>query len=119
MASEPKEDRVHFLVLTDVCGDRTYGVVAQYYRPLHVGVPATAPRSWVGRRSTANPHPVPPEGHATPPPVHALPLGRPVPDAPHRWTHAAGVLYGLASPVTVPSARARGARAGLPPSRAA
>lgn len=27
---------MHFLVLTDVCGDRTYGVVAQYYRPLHV-----------------------------------------------------------------------------------
>ncbi|XP_007938758.1 DENN domain-containing protein 3 [Orycteropus afer afer] len=35
MASEPKEDYVHFLVLTDVCGNRTYGVVAQYYRPLH------------------------------------------------------------------------------------
>uniref|UniRef100_A0A673VP42 UDENN domain-containing protein n=1 Tax=Suricata suricatta TaxID=37032 RepID=A0A673VP42_SURSU len=34
VASEPKEDSVHFLVLTDVCGDRTYGVVAQYYRPL-------------------------------------------------------------------------------------
>ncbi|EHB17990.1 DENN domain-containing protein 3 [Heterocephalus glaber] len=36
VASEPKEDHVHFLVLTDVCGNRTYGVVAQYYRPLHV-----------------------------------------------------------------------------------
>uniref|UniRef100_A0A8C0QMI9 DENN domain-containing protein 3 n=2 Tax=Canis lupus familiaris TaxID=9615 RepID=A0A8C0QMI9_CANLF len=36
VASEPKEDCVHFLVLTDVCGNRTYGVVAQYYRPLHV-----------------------------------------------------------------------------------
>ncbi|XP_013011581.1 DENN domain-containing protein 3 isoform X1 [Cavia porcellus] len=35
VASEPKEDHVHFLVLTDVCGNRTYGVVAQYYRPLH------------------------------------------------------------------------------------
>uniref|UniRef100_A0A8P0PHV6 DENN domain containing 3 n=1 Tax=Canis lupus familiaris TaxID=9615 RepID=A0A8P0PHV6_CANLF len=35
VASEPKEDCVHFLVLTDVCGNRTYGVVAQYYRPLH------------------------------------------------------------------------------------
>lgn len=35
MASEPKEDGVHFLVLTDVCGTRTYGVVAQFYRPLH------------------------------------------------------------------------------------
>lgn len=35
VASEPEEDRVHFLVLTDVCGNRTHGVVAQYYRPLH------------------------------------------------------------------------------------
>ncbi|XP_040149519.2 DENN domain-containing protein 3 isoform X6 [Ictidomys tridecemlineatus] len=35
IASEPKEDQVHFLVLTDICGNRTYGVVAQYYRPLH------------------------------------------------------------------------------------
>ncbi|XP_037022571.2 DENN domain-containing protein 3 isoform X1 [Artibeus jamaicensis] len=35
VASEPKEDCIHFLVLTDVCGNRTHGVVAQYYRPLH------------------------------------------------------------------------------------
>ncbi|XP_032981773.1 DENN domain-containing protein 3 isoform X2 [Rhinolophus ferrumequinum] len=35
VASEPKEDGVHFLVLTDVCGTRTHGVVAQFYRPLH------------------------------------------------------------------------------------
>lgn len=62
MASEPKEDRVHFLVLTDVCGDRTYGVVAQYYRPLHVGVPATAPRSWVGAPFHCEPPPRPPGG---------------------------------------------------------
>uniref|UniRef100_G1QLP1 DENN domain-containing protein 3 n=1 Tax=Nomascus leucogenys TaxID=61853 RepID=G1QLP1_NOMLE len=34
VATEPQEDCVHFLVLTDVCGNRTYGVVAQYYRPL-------------------------------------------------------------------------------------
>nr|XP_044999691.1 DENN domain-containing protein 3 isoform X2 [Jaculus jaculus] len=34
-ASEPREDSVHFLVLTDICGNRTYGVVAQYCRPLH------------------------------------------------------------------------------------
>ncbi|XP_074120769.1 DENN domain-containing protein 3 isoform X2 [Sminthopsis crassicaudata] len=34
VAPEPKEDRVHFLVLTDVCGNRTYGVVAQYYKPV-------------------------------------------------------------------------------------
>lgn len=32
VASEPQEDRIHFLVLTDVCGNRTYGVVVQYYR---------------------------------------------------------------------------------------
>lgn len=42
MASEPKEDAVHFLVLTDVCGNRSYGVVAQYYRPLHVRGPSAA-----------------------------------------------------------------------------
>ncbi|KAM5210866.1 DENN domain-containing protein 3 isoform 1-T3 [Hipposideros larvatus] len=35
VASEAMEDCVHFLVLTDVCGNRTYGVVAQFYRPLH------------------------------------------------------------------------------------
>ncbi|XP_059528413.1 DENN domain-containing protein 3 isoform X1 [Myotis daubentonii] len=35
VAWEPQEDRVHFLVLTDVCGNRTYAAVAQYYRPLH------------------------------------------------------------------------------------
>ncbi|KAM8785713.1 DENN domain-containing protein 3 isoform 2-T2 [Rhynchonycteris naso] len=35
VASEPKEDYVHFLVLTDICGNRTYGVVARFYRPLH------------------------------------------------------------------------------------
>nr|KAF6300400.1 DENN domain containing 3 [Myotis myotis] len=35
VAWEPQEDHVHFLVLTDVCGNRTYAAVAQYYRPLH------------------------------------------------------------------------------------
>ncbi|XP_006830790.1 PREDICTED: DENN domain-containing protein 3 [Chrysochloris asiatica] len=35
VSPEPKEDCIHFLVLTDVCGNRTYGVVAQYYRPVH------------------------------------------------------------------------------------
>lgn len=43
MASEPKDDSFHFLVLTDVCGNRTYGAVAQYYRPLHVGGAAPSP----------------------------------------------------------------------------
>jgi hypothetical protein len=46
VASEPKEDCVHFLVLTDVCGNRTYGVVAQYYRPLHVGGSIAALGAW-------------------------------------------------------------------------
>lgn len=36
IASESKEDHIHFLVFTDVCGNRTYGVVAQYYQPMHV-----------------------------------------------------------------------------------
>lgn len=36
MSPEPREDSVHFLVLTDVCGNRTYGVVAQFYRPMNV-----------------------------------------------------------------------------------
>lgn len=46
MASEPKEDYIHFLVLTDVCGNRTYGVVAQYYRPLHVSGSVAVLRVW-------------------------------------------------------------------------
>ncbi|XP_037659543.1 DENN domain-containing protein 3 isoform X3 [Choloepus didactylus] len=37
VASEPQEDHIHFLVLTDVCGNRTYGVVGQFYRPLQDG----------------------------------------------------------------------------------
>uniref|UniRef100_A0A803Y6Q9 UDENN domain-containing protein n=1 Tax=Meleagris gallopavo TaxID=9103 RepID=A0A803Y6Q9_MELGA len=36
MTSEPREDHIHFLVFTDVCGNRTYGVVAQYYQPIQV-----------------------------------------------------------------------------------
>ncbi|XP_022358033.1 DENN domain-containing protein 3 isoform X7 [Enhydra lutris kenyoni] len=52
VASEPKEDCVHFLVLTDVCGNRTYGAVVQYYRPLTSRVSTTARRtgSRPGRR---------------------------------------------------------------------
>lgn len=34
ITSEPREDHIHFLVFTDVCGNRTYGVVAQYYQPM-------------------------------------------------------------------------------------
>ncbi|XP_030301777.1 DENN domain-containing protein 3 isoform X2 [Calypte anna] len=37
LASESKEDHIHFLVFTDVCGNRTYGVVAQYYQPIQDG----------------------------------------------------------------------------------
>uniref|UniRef100_A0AAY4D376 UDENN domain-containing protein n=1 Tax=Denticeps clupeoides TaxID=299321 RepID=A0AAY4D376_9TELE len=29
-----QEDSYHFLVFTDVCGNRTYGVVVQYHRPI-------------------------------------------------------------------------------------
>uniref|UniRef100_A0A8B9EVT1 DENN domain-containing protein 3 n=1 Tax=Amazona collaria TaxID=241587 RepID=A0A8B9EVT1_9PSIT len=36
ITSESKEDHIHFLVFTDVCGNRTYGAVAQYYQPLQV-----------------------------------------------------------------------------------
>jgi len=36
VTSESKEDHIHFLVFTDVCGNRTYGVVAQYYQPMQV-----------------------------------------------------------------------------------
>uniref|UniRef100_A0A8D2NPL8 DENN domain-containing protein 3 n=2 Tax=Zosterops TaxID=36298 RepID=A0A8D2NPL8_ZOSLA len=34
VTSESKEDHIHFLVFTDVCGNRTYGVVAQYYQSI-------------------------------------------------------------------------------------
>lgn len=36
VTSELKEDHIHFLVFTDVCGNRTYGVVAQYYQSMQV-----------------------------------------------------------------------------------
>uniref|UniRef100_A0A8C5N1A7 DENN domain-containing protein 3 n=1 Tax=Leptobrachium leishanense TaxID=445787 RepID=A0A8C5N1A7_9ANUR len=35
---EPIEDHFHFLVFTDVCGNRTYGVVIQFYRSLQVAL---------------------------------------------------------------------------------
>ncbi|XP_036234750.1 DENN domain-containing protein 3 isoform X1 [Molothrus ater] len=37
VTSELKEDHIHFLVFTDVCGNRTYGVVAQYYQSMQDG----------------------------------------------------------------------------------
>ncbi|XP_069477810.1 DENN domain-containing protein 3 [Ambystoma mexicanum] len=37
LTSERKEDHFHFLVFTDVFGNRTYGVVAQYHRPVQNG----------------------------------------------------------------------------------
>ncbi|RLW13314.1 hypothetical protein DV515_00000571 [Chloebia gouldiae] len=37
VTSESKEDHIHFLVFTDVCGNRTYGVVAQYYQSMQDG----------------------------------------------------------------------------------
>ncbi|XP_019110389.1 DENN domain-containing protein 3 isoform X3 [Larimichthys crocea] len=34
LASEQREDSYHFLVFTDLFGNRTHGVVVQYYRPV-------------------------------------------------------------------------------------
>ncbi|XP_030596134.1 DENN domain-containing protein 3 isoform X1 [Archocentrus centrarchus] len=34
LASEQREDSYHFLVFTDLFGNRTHGVVAQFYRPV-------------------------------------------------------------------------------------
>lgn len=36
VASEHKEDSYHFLVFTDLFGNRTHGVVVQYYRGIQV-----------------------------------------------------------------------------------
>uniref|UniRef100_A0A7M4F8G9 DENN domain containing 3 n=1 Tax=Crocodylus porosus TaxID=8502 RepID=A0A7M4F8G9_CROPO len=47
ISSESKEDHIHFLVFTDVCGNRTYGVVAQYYQPIQDGcIPANGQAHW-------------------------------------------------------------------------
>ncbi|XP_030638253.1 DENN domain-containing protein 3 [Chanos chanos] len=37
VSCEQRDDRFHFLVFTDVCGDQTHGVVLQHYRPIQVG----------------------------------------------------------------------------------
>lgn len=36
MAGEQREDSYHFLVFTDLFGNRTHGVVVQYHRPVQV-----------------------------------------------------------------------------------
>lgn len=36
LANEQKEDSYHFLVFTDLFGNRTHGVVVQYYRAVQV-----------------------------------------------------------------------------------
>ncbi|KFQ24388.1 DENN domain-containing protein 3, partial [Merops nubicus] len=47
VTSESKEDHIHFLVFTDVCGNRTYGVVAQCYQPLQDGcIPSNGQTHW-------------------------------------------------------------------------
>ncbi|XP_062987244.1 DENN domain-containing protein 3 isoform X2 [Elgaria multicarinata webbii] len=43
---ESKEDHFHFLVFTDVCGNRTYGVVAQYYQPIQAGYISNGQVPW-------------------------------------------------------------------------
>ncbi|ETE57446.1 DENN domain-containing protein 3, partial [Ophiophagus hannah] len=37
ITGESRENHFHFLVFTDVFGNRTYGVVAQYYQPVQEG----------------------------------------------------------------------------------
>uniref|UniRef100_A0A670ZVY2 DENN domain containing 3 n=1 Tax=Pseudonaja textilis TaxID=8673 RepID=A0A670ZVY2_PSETE len=37
ITGESRENHFHFLVFTDVFGNRTYGVVAQYYQPMQEG----------------------------------------------------------------------------------
>lgn len=71
MASEPKEDCVHFLVLTDVCGNRTYGAVVQYCRPLRVCDGRDVPRK-SGRGSLFLPKYTP---HATTPVTTLVAVG--------------------------------------------
>lgn len=36
LANEQKEDNYHFLVFTDLFGNRTHGVIVQYYRAVQV-----------------------------------------------------------------------------------
>ena len=36
LANEQKDDSYHFLVFTDLFGNRTHGVVVQYYRAVQV-----------------------------------------------------------------------------------
>lgn len=50
LASEQREDSYHFLVFTDLFGNRTHGVVVQYHRPVqvqHLPSPKRHPNSFV------------------------------------------------------------------------
>lgn len=46
LAGEQREDAYHFLVFTDVFGNRTHGVVVQYHRPVQVW--RSLPPEWEG-----------------------------------------------------------------------
>ncbi|XP_074997184.1 DENN domain-containing protein 3 isoform X2 [Calonectris borealis] len=50
VTSESKDDHIHFLVFTDVCGNRTYSVVAQYYQPMPDGfIPSNGESAQTGK----------------------------------------------------------------------
>ncbi|XP_072186167.1 DENN domain-containing protein 3 [Excalfactoria chinensis] len=56
ITSEPREDHIHFLVFTDVCGNRTYGVVAQYYQPMQDGcIASNGQTQWESVRAGKKP----------------------------------------------------------------
>lgn len=38
LATENRDDSYHFLVFTDLFGNRTHGVVAQFYRAIQVQI---------------------------------------------------------------------------------
>ncbi|XP_067323360.1 DENN domain-containing protein 3 [Anolis sagrei] len=46
ITGESREDQFHFLVFTDVFGNRTYGVVAQYYQPMQDGYISNGQAQW-------------------------------------------------------------------------
>ncbi|XP_063307082.1 DENN domain-containing protein 3 isoform X1 [Pelobates fuscus] len=54
LTSEPKEDHFHFLVFTDVCGNRTYGVVAQFCRAVQDALGLCNGQAFWDSSTTAN-----------------------------------------------------------------
>uniref|UniRef100_A0A8C5S5G9 UDENN domain-containing protein n=1 Tax=Laticauda laticaudata TaxID=8630 RepID=A0A8C5S5G9_LATLA len=52
ITGESRENHFHFLVFTDVFGNRTYGVVAQYYQPMQEGRLYNGQAHWDNLQST-------------------------------------------------------------------